>query len=89
MPAANPSRSTESGSEEREEIPRHVFLDPARRRYPVKVLRGGKWVYNYRSLRAAISRANSQGDVAIQRRASRILDEEFGEGDGQGGRTER
>lgn len=88
MPVTNPSRQTESGEESREEIPRHVFLDPARRRYPVKVLRGGKWVYDYRSLRAAISRANTQGDKAIQARASRLLDEYFGNGDGKGGRTE-
>lgn len=57
------------GSKERNEMPRSAFLDPANRRYPYKVKRGGEWVESEEGLMAAYRRAIIQGDRSIRDKA--------------------
>lgn len=63
-----------AGSKARLEMPSSAFLLPASRRYPYKVLIDGQWVVSEPGLRSAISVANSQRDLTISQKASRLLD---------------
>lgn len=75
------------GSEKREDMPSHVFLKPAERKYPVKEKRDGDWQYTNNLLLAAARRARLNGEEALATRADKIREEEFGEdaqkGDGE------
>ena len=62
-----------SGSPGRKHVPSHVFYDQARRRYPHKVWRGGKWQESPRMQMAAYRRASQQGDRAIAAKAARDI----------------
>ena len=64
-----------AGSAGRKQVPASVFLVPSRRTYPVKTwnTKTQRFEYSPRMLRAAISRANTQGDTGVQKRASAIL----------------
>jgi len=64
-----------AGSKGRQQMPKSVFLRPGSRTYPVKTYnaRTKRWSYSPRMIRAAISRANSQGNRAVSRDASALL----------------
>ena len=61
------------GTTKREEMPRSAFLDSAKRRYPYKIYRNGKWVASEKGALAAYDRAMQQHEYGIARRALRIL----------------
>lgn len=67
------------GSEQREEMPAHVFLKPDERKYPVKEKRDGEWQYTENLLLAAARRARLNGEDALAARADKLREEEFGE----------
>lgn len=60
------------GSKHRENMPKDVFLDPAKRSYPVKVKRNGKWEYSPKLLLAAARDARMQGRHDLADRADKI-----------------
>lgn len=61
-----------SGSSHRDQLPEHVFLEPASRTYPVKVKRNGAWAYSAKLLLAAARRARMQGHEDIAKRADAL-----------------
>jgi hypothetical protein len=63
--------------EHREEMPESAFLEPERRKYPVKVKRDGKWHYSRNLLLAAERRAIMNGHHDIAKRAKEIREREF------------
>lgn len=60
------------GSKKREDEPEDAFLEPAGRKYPVKVKDGGSWVYSPKLLEAAAARARMQGRDDLAKRADEI-----------------
>jgi hypothetical protein len=60
------------GSEHREDMPEDVFLEPASRKYPVKVKTDGQWAYSPKLLEAAAARARMQGRADLAKRADDI-----------------
>lgn len=60
------------GEKKREDMPAHVFLLGAERKYPVKVKQNGKWVYSLKLLLAAARRARMQGRKDLASRADSI-----------------
>jgi len=66
------SRIGAAGSSKREEMPSHVFLLGAQRKYPVKLKSGDKWAYSPRLLLAAARRARMQGRSDLASRADAI-----------------
>lgn len=65
-------------SEHREEEPESVFLEPASRKYPVKVKHDGEWKYDRDLLLAAAREARMHGHENIAERADEIRGREFG-----------
>ncbi|MCL2391969.1 MAG: hypothetical protein FWC66_05095 [Oscillospiraceae bacterium] len=61
------------GSKARGNMPRSAFLKPGVRKYPYKVMRGGRWVASEKGLMAAYRRANQQRDRATAQAALRRL----------------
>ena len=57
----------------REKMPASCFMKPGECKYPYKKKINGKWQATPQGLRAVISRANSNGDTAIAKRASAML----------------
>ena len=66
------------GSEKREEMPSHVFLEPGSRKYPVKEKQDGEWKYTRKLLLAAARRARMNGNESLAKRADAIRVREFG-----------
>ena len=62
-----------SGHKGREQMPKHVFYDPARRRFPHKVYRGGEWVESPRMQMAARIRAGQQRNATVFAKASKDI----------------
>ena len=60
------------GSRTRADEPEGVFLDPAGRKYPVKMKQAGKWEYSPDLLLAAVRDARMNGREAIASRADAI-----------------
>ena len=60
------------GSKKREEMPSHVFLDPANKRYPYKKYVNGEWKVSCAGLLAAYRRANMQGHTSIANKAKNL-----------------
>lgn len=60
------------GSEKREDEPGDVFLEPASRKYPVKVKEDGKWTYSPKLLEAAAARARMEGREYLAKHADDI-----------------
>lgn len=60
------------GSKKREDDPEDAFLEPASRKYPVKIKRDGKWEYSPKLLEAAAARARMQGRTDLASRADEI-----------------
>lgn len=60
------------GSATRQDEPEDVFLDPAARKYPVRMKRGGKWHYSPELLEAAAREARMHGRPEIASRADAI-----------------
>lgn len=67
------------GSKTREHEPEGVFLEPASKKYPVKVKKGGVWKYDRGLLLAAAREARMHGHDDIASRADAIRKREFGE----------
>lgn len=67
------------GSEERKKMPKDAFLSPSDRTFPYKYLRDGKWVASEEGLKSAIALANMHNHPTIAAKASKLLDELFGE----------
>jgi len=67
------------GGRARKAMPRSAFLIPSQRKYPYKVMRGGRWVTSPQGLMAARKRAaqqkakGSRGAATAERRAVRLL----------------
>ncbi|MGC8588953.1 MAG: hypothetical protein ACP5LI_08025 [Hydrogenobaculum sp.] len=57
----------------REGLPDSVFLDPKRRKYPVK--KTAKGPYNVRALTAAAHYAKMYNDIKVYRKAKQLLEE--------------
>lgn len=68
------------GSEHREDEPEGVFLEPASRKYPVKVKRDGEWKYDRGLLVAAARRARMEKNESLAAKADAIRKREFGGG---------
>lgn len=62
---------------EREDVPEHVFLEPERRKYPVKTKHDGEWKYDRELLLAAARRARMEHDESLAERADAIRRREF------------
>ena len=74
------------GGAKREKMPDDVFLEPASKKYPVKVKRDGQWVYSGQLLLAAARRARMNGDEALASRADGIRAKLMPEGKGSAGK---
>jgi hypothetical protein len=66
-------RKMGSGSPGRQHIPSHVFLDKTKKRYPVKVWRGGKWQSSPKMELSAYRRAVQQKDKGIATKAAKLV----------------
>jgi hypothetical protein len=62
---------------ERKEMPGAAFLEPASRKYPVKVKRDGSWKYDRNLLIAAAREARMHGHEDLANRADAIRKREF------------
>ena len=57
---------------DRKNWPSSVFLDPTNRKYPVKKLVNGKWLYSCKGLRAAEVRATQNKRIDIVNKARNL-----------------
>ncbi len=62
---------------EREEMPAHVFLEPASRKYPVKSKHNSEWRYDRELLLAAARRARMNDNDNLAAKADAIRNREF------------
>ncbi len=67
------------GSEHREEQPDDIFLEPAGKKYPVKLKKDGKWEYDHKLLLAAAREARMHGHEELAKKADEIRAHQFGE----------
>ena len=67
----------DKGHSDREEMPEDVFLEPGKRKYPVREKHDGEWVYSRNLLLAAAREARMHGHESLAARADAIRRREF------------